>query len=84
MNNGLTMSVSAMTRSRDNKAVYVFFQDDTRSAEISLPECKVLKNNGFGDEEIKKLCEYVDGQRSTIYNMARQINPVKALMKSDK
>ena len=81
MNTDITMSVSAMTRSKENKAVYVFFQDDTRSAELSLPECTVLKNDGFDEEEIKKLCEYVDSERDVIYSMAKQINPVKALMK---
>ena len=81
MNADITMSVSAMTRSKDSKAVYVFFQDENRSAELSLPECKVLKNEGFDEGEIKKLCEYVDCERDVIYNMAKQINPVKALMK---
>ena len=81
MNTDITMSVSAMTRSKENKAVYVFFQDDTRSAELSLPECNVLKNDGFDEEEIKKLCEYVNSERDVIYSMAKQINPVKALMK---
>ena len=84
MNKDITMSVSAMTRDKDKKAVYVFFQDDARSAELSLPECKVLKNDGFDEDEIKKLCDYVDGERDTIYNMAKQINPVKALMRSGK
>ncbi|MBR4759941.1 MAG: hypothetical protein IK078_07330 [Lachnospiraceae bacterium] len=81
MNADITMSVSAMTRSKDSKAVYVFFQDENRSAELSLPECKVLKNDGFDEGEIQKLCEYVDSERDVIYNMAKQINPVKALMK---
>ncbi len=84
MNKDITMSVSAMTRDKDKKAVYVFFQDDSRSAEISLPECNVLKNDGFDEEEIKKLRDYIDGERDTIYNMAKQINPVKALMRSGK
>ncbi len=82
MNKDITMSVSAMTRGKDSKAVYVFFQDGTRSAELSLPECIVVKNDGFDEEEIQKLRDYVDGQRETIYDMAKQVNPVKALMKS--
>ena len=45
MNKDIKMSVSSMTRNKDKKAVYVFFQD--------------------GD---------------TIFAMAKQVNPIKAMM----
>ena len=81
MSADIKMSVSSMTRNGDNKAVYVFFQDGKKSAEFALPECRVVKNSGFDEEEIEKLREYVDGERESIFGMARKINPVKALMK---
>ncbi len=81
MDSGITMSVSSMTRKGDQKAIYILFREGEKSAEISLPECKVIRNDGFDQEQISQLCDYVDGQRETIYEMARQINPVKALMK---
>lgn len=81
MSTDITMSVSSLTRSGDNKAVYVLFRDGKKSAEFALPECRVVKNSGFDEEEIEKLREYVDGERDSIFGMARKINPVKALMK---
>ncbi len=81
MNTDIQMSVSSMTRSGDEKAVYVFFQDGKKSAEFALPECRVVKNDGFDEEEIQKLSAYVDHERDTIFEMAKGINPIKALMK---
>ncbi len=82
MSTDITMSVSSMTRNGDNKAVYVFFRDGKKSAEFALPECRIVDNSGFDEDEIEKLLEYVDGERDSIFRMAREINPVKALMKT--
>lgn len=80
MNSEITMSVSSLTRTKDDKAIYVLFTDKERSAEISLPELKVLSNNGFSADELKKLTEYVDGQRDYIYSIAKKVDPMKAFM----
>ena len=80
MNSEITMSVSSLTRTKDDKAIYVLFTDKERSAEISLPELKILSNNGFSVDELKKLTEYVDGQRDHIYSIAKKVDPMKAFM----
>jgi len=80
MNSEITMCVSSLTRTKDDKAIYVLFTDKERSAEISLPELKVLSNNGFSVDELKKLIEYVDGQRDYIYSIAKKVDPMKAFM----
>ena len=73
----IKMSVSAMTRTKDSKAVYVLFEDGSRNAEFALPEGKLVKNNGFSDEEISRLADYVDGERDSIFNVAKTINPMR-------
>ena len=76
----LKMSVSTMTRTKDSKAVYVMFEDDRRSIEFALPEGKLVRNNGFSDEEIARLKDYVDNERDSIFDMAKKINPMRELL----
>ena len=80
MNSEIKMSVSSMTRTKDSKAVYVMFEDAGKSAEIALPECRIVSNKGFDDEEISLLLDYVKNEQDSIYDLAKQINPMKAFM----
>ncbi|MBR4144262.1 MAG: hypothetical protein IK014_00375 [Lachnospiraceae bacterium] len=81
MNKDIKMSVSSMTRSKEKKAVYVFFQDGEKTAEFTVPGCELLKNNGFSDEDISQLKAYITNEQDTIFDMAKQVNPLKAMMK---
>lgn len=76
----LKMSVSTMTRTKDTKAVYVMFEDAHRSAEFALPEGNLVRNNGFSEEEVERLKEYVEGERDSIFDMAKKINPMRELL----
>ena len=80
MNKDIKMSVSSMTRNKDKKAVYVFFQDGDKTAEFTLPGCELVKNNGFSDDDIRHLKDYIDNEQDTIFAMAKQVNPIKAMM----
>jgi len=81
MNKDIKMSVSSMTRKDDKKAVYVFFQDGEKTAEFTLPGCELVRNNGFTDEDIHQLKDYIDNEQDSIFAMAKQVNPLKAMMK---
>lgn len=74
------MSVSSMTRTKEKKAVYVLFEDGSKSAEITLPDCRVIKNSGFSDEEISQLLDYVQNEQDSIYELAKGIDPMKAFL----
>ena len=80
MNEEIRMSVSSMTRNKDSKAVYVQFQDGSKSAEIALPEGRLVRNEGFSDDEIASLIEYVNNEQETIYGLAKQVNPIRAFL----
>lgn len=80
MNKDITMSVSSMTRNKDKKAIYVLFRDGEKTAEYCVPGCELVRNNGFSDEEIKSLKEYVENEQETIFAMAKEVNPLKAIM----
>lgn len=79
MNSEIKMSVSTMTRTKDNKAVYVLFEDGGKSAEFALPEGKLLSNKGFSEEEAAQLKDYVQSEQDSIFALAKQINPMKAM-----
>ena len=80
MNSEIKMSVSTMTRTKDNKAVYVLFEDGAKSAEFSLPEGKLVRKDGFSDEEIAQLKDYVDNERYSIMDIAKTVNPMKTFL----
>ena len=73
MNSEIKMSVSTMTRGKDSKAVYVLFEDGAKSAEFALPECRKVSNNGFSDEEIAQLIDYIQNEQDSIYDVAKKI-----------
>ena len=80
MNKDIKMSVSSMTRTGDKKAVYVFFQDVDKTAKFTLPGCELVKNKGFSEDDIRQLKDYIDNEQDTIFAMAKQVNPIKAMM----
>ena len=80
MNENIKMVVSSMTRKKDKKAVFVYFQDGDKTAEFLLPGCELVKNKGFTDSDIRQLKKYIDNEQDVIFSMAKQINPIKAIM----
>ncbi|MCR5301148.1 MAG: hypothetical protein K6E49_01765 [Lachnospiraceae bacterium] len=82
MNSEIRMSVSTITRTKDDKAVYILFEDGTKNAEFCLPEGKLVNNKGFSDEEIVQLNDYVDNERDSIFDLAKQINPMRNFLEN--
>ena len=80
MNSEIKMSVSTMTRGKDSKAVYVLFEDGSKTAEFALPECRKVSNNGFSDEEVSQLLDYIQNEQDSIYEVAKKINPMRAFL----
>lgn len=81
MNSNITMTISGFTRTNENKAVYIMFTEQDKTAEIALPGCRVIANNGFTEEELKKLVKYVGEEQEAIYAEAKKVNPFTAMMK---
>lgn len=77
----MEMSVSPGPRKNGKKTVYVMFRDGERYAEILFPEYKVISNNGFEDDEISQLLLYMKAEQSSILELAKGINPIKAMMR---
>ncbi len=82
MNDTLNMSVSPICHSDDGKKyAFVTFDDGTRNAEGRIPECKIIKNNGFTDEEVSQLEKYMKDNISQLKKMASSIHILDAMMK---
>lgn len=81
MNQDIKMSVSSLTRKDGEKKIYVLFTDQDKMAEFSLPEEINLYNKGFSEDDIKKLLEYLKNNKEKIYEISKEINPIKAFMK---
>ena len=81
MSEELKMTVSGVVPKDGRKNVYVIFEDGTRKAEGSVPECIIHSNEGFEEDEVKMLELYMKQQQDQIRELAKGINPIKALMK---
>ena len=70
----MQMNVSPISKKDGRSWIYVTFSDDGRQAEIRLPGEKVLSNDGFSEDEIKDLREYVKQDKENIISIAKKIN----------
>lgn len=81
MNEELKMSVSPICVKDGNRYAFVNFTDGNRLAEGKIPDCKIISNKGFSDDEVTKLEEYMQKELPKLKQMAAGINVLGALMK---
>lgn len=77
----MNMQVSGVCSRGEEKIAYVLFEEETRSAEGVIPECKIVRNKGFSDEEVSRLEEYMRENLGMLKRHAASVNPITALMK---
>ena len=78
----MNMIISGVSADKDghNKA-YIMFEDEDKMLEAVIPECKIIKNSGFTDEECSQLIDYMKANLTDLKRLAARINPVTAMMK---
>ena len=81
MEQELRMTVSGIVPKDGRQNIYVVFEDGTRKAEGCVPDCVIINNVGFKEDEVKMLELYMKQQQDEIRAMAKVINPIKAFMK---
>ena len=77
----LKMTVSGIVPKDGRPNIYVVFEDGKRRAEGSVPDCAITAQTGFEEDEIKMLELYMKQNQDTIRDLAKDVNPIKALMK---
>lgn len=71
----LNMSVSAICQNeKGDKYAFVNFTDDVRAAEGKIPECKILKNEGFAEIEVAQLEKYMRDHLTELKKMSAGID----------
>lgn len=81
MDDAVNMSVSPVCRRDGQQYAFVSFADGTRSAEGKIPECKIVSNKGFSQEEVEQLETYMKRELTQLKKMAAGINVWEAFMK---
>lgn len=80
----MKMSVSSIVGKDKKKAIYVLFSDGKRSAEGRLPDGKMISNQGFTQQEIQQLEQYLNREKNTIVAMAKNVNAMDAFLGREK
>lgn len=79
--NEIRMQVSAGSKKDGKRQLYVLYTRGKDSAEIRLPDYKLMDNSGFTQDEIGQLVEYTRKSQDNILAISKEINPIKAIMK---
>ena len=71
----LNMSVSAVCRNEHgDKYAFVTFSDGVRTAEGKIPDCKIIKNDGFAEIEVQQLERYLKEHLTDLKKTAASID----------
>ena len=73
----MRLTHSGIVVKKERRHVLVRFERGHDIAEASLPECKVTKNQGFSEEEIKGLELYLELKNDEIFAKAKAISNIK-------
>ena len=73
------MTYSKVIAKEGKRYVSVSFESGKDLAEGSIPACKIQRNQGFSDEEICRLEDYLVANCDKIMDMAKQISSIKHL-----
>lgn len=58
-NDELKMSVSPICMKDGKKYAFVSFTDGIRTAEGKIPDCTMISNHGFTEEEVRQIEDYM-------------------------
>lgn len=81
MENELSVSVSPVCEKDGKKYAFVSFADGNKSAEGKIPECRIISNNGFSENDVKVLELYMKNDLARLKRMAAGVNILDAFMK---
>ncbi len=77
MDDELKMSVSPVCTKNGDKYAFVSFTDGVRTAEGRIPDCIITKNEGFDEDEVSQLENYMSRELPQLKKMAAGINVMK-------
>ena len=82
MDNELNMSVSPICVKDGKKYAFVSFTDGTRTAEGKIPDCTITNNDGFSEDEVQQLEDYMKQELPQLKKMAAGIDVMKTFLEA--
>lgn len=79
MEKEMKMTVSPVCVKDGQQYAFVAFTDGKRQAEGKIPECRILSNTGFTEEEVEQLETYMKRELTKLKKMAAGIRLIDAL-----
>ncbi len=80
----VTFTYSGVLTRNNRKLIRVRFERKGNPgidfAEGKIPECKIEKQNGFSQEEIRQMEEYLEIEKENIIREAKKLNNIKNLL----
>lgn len=82
MSESLNMSVSQVFSKDGKQYAFVFFVDGNRTAEGKIPDCVIISHNGFGEDEVTQLEDYMRRELTNLKKMAASVDAMSAFLKN--
>lgn len=76
----VTLNLSGVVEKDGQKIAYVRFSRDDDFAEGYIPDCIFTKVQGFTDDEVSMLTDYLKANLTELKKRAAGINPLTAIM----
>lgn len=76
LNGAVKMTHSKVLSKKGRSFVAVMFELEEKSAEGTIPECVIIRNSGFSEEEIEGLENYMEEHKEEILESAKSISGI--------
>ena len=80
-NEEMKMTYSGIVAKDGKKKVSVIFEAGKKLAEASLPDCRIIKNDGFEQDEIAVLEKYLQMNQMEIIKKAKEITGIRGFLR---
>lgn len=77
----MTMAVSPVCQKDGKQYAFVTFACNGKSAEGRIPDCILISNKGFTEQEAEQLERYMKRELTRLKKMASSVNVLEAFMK---
>ena len=81
MENELSVSVSPICVKDGQKYAFVSFVEGDKTAEGKIPECTIIANKGFTEDDVKVLELYMKNDLARLKRMAAGVNVLDSFLK---
>ena len=78
--NDITLDISGVVEKDGKKIAHIRFSRGEDYAEGYIPDCVITKSEGFTEDEVLNLIDYLKANLTDLKKRAARINPLTGLM----